>query len=65
MPLFEYYCATCDKTLELLQKKGEGTPDKCPDCDAANSLTKQIALSSFQLKGSGWYKDLYSSKKED
>lgn len=62
MPLFEYKCSACNETSELLQKHEEGTPSECPLCNAEGSLERQLSLSSFQLKGGGWYKDGYSKK---
>jgi len=63
MPIFEYQCQRCSHIVELLQKRTDGTPDTCSSCEAKNSMYKKISNTSFQLKGSGWYKDLYSSKK--
>lgn len=61
MPLFEYRCAQCQHLEEVLQKHGEPAPEVCPSCGAQNALEKEVSLTSFQLKGGGWYKDLYSS----
>jgi putative FmdB family regulatory protein len=35
----------------------------CPACKAPR-LERLISSTSFQLKGGGWYKDLYSSSKK-
>jgi len=61
MPLFEYRCATCGHLEEVLQKHGDPAPDPCPSCGASATMSKEVSLTSFQLKGGGWYKDLYSS----
>lgn len=61
MPLFEYTCQECGATDEFLQKFSDPAPEQCPACGATKSMTKEVSLSSFQLKGGGWYKDLYSS----
>lgn len=61
MPLFEYRCAQCHHLEEVLQKHGEPAPEECPACGAKATLDKEVSLTSFQLKGGGWYKDLYSS----
>lgn len=65
MPLFEYRCKECEHLEEVLQKHGEPPPETCPECGAKNTLEKEVSLTSFQLKGGGWYKDLYSSVPKD
>jgi putative FmdB family regulatory protein len=61
MPLFEYRCSTCGHLEEVLQKHGEPPPDPCPACGKSATMAKEVSLTSFQLKGGGWYKDLYAS----
>lgn len=62
MPLFVYRCAKCEIEQEFLVKRDESdAPQNCEVCD--QKLEKQLSLSSFQLKGGGWYRDLYSSTK--
>lgn len=61
MPLFEYRCDACHHLEEVLQKHGEPPPEACPACQAVGVMQKAISLTSFHLKGGGWYKDLYSS----
>jgi putative FmdB family regulatory protein len=61
MPLFEYRCSTCGHLEEVLQKHGEPAPDPCPACGKSATMAKEVSLTSFQLKGGGWYKDLYAS----
>lgn len=58
MPLYEYACKKCNKHFELIQNVGTELA-KCPDC--GTECKKLISASSFQLKGSGWYKTDYSS----
>lgn len=65
MPIYEYSCEACHKNQEILQKFDEPIPSVCPTCGAKNSLKKIVSGSAFHLKGGGWYKDLYSSKKND
>lgn len=65
MPLFEYRCKKCEHLEEVLQKHGEPPPEECPECGAKGSMDKEISLTSFQLKGGGWYNDLYSSVPKD
>ena len=33
----------------------------CPECEK-ETMKRQVGLSSFQLKGGGWYKDGYTKK---
>lgn len=53
MPIYEYYCENCDKTYEFFQRITDKPKETCEVC--SGHLTKQISLSSFHLKGSGWY----------
>ncbi|MFM8315786.1 MAG: FmdB family zinc ribbon protein, partial [Deltaproteobacteria bacterium] len=57
MPLYEYRCESCQKTLEVIQKFSDSPLTQCPDC--GKSLEKLMSLGSFQLKGSGWYNTDY------
>ena len=61
MPLYEYRCKKCEHLEEVLQKASDPAPAVCPECGAKKSMAKEISLTSFQLKGGGWYKDLYAS----
>jgi putative FmdB family regulatory protein len=63
MPIYEYRCAQCGHTEEHLQKVSDPAPENCCACDKKHTLEKVVSHTSFQLKGDGWYKDLYSSKK--
>lgn len=65
MPLFEYRCSACQHLEEVLQKHDDPAPEVCPQCGKTKTLAKELSLTSFQLKGGGWYKDLYSSTKKD
>ncbi|MFM8270651.1 MAG: FmdB family zinc ribbon protein [Pseudomonadota bacterium] len=53
MPLYEYDCAGCKKHLEVIQKFSDAPLVVCPEC--GGKLKKQLSMTSFQLKGSGWY----------
>ena len=63
MPIYEYLCESCGKVNEKLQKVNEGPPSRCDKC-GSRKLAKLVSRSAFQLKGGGWYSDLYASKKE-
>lgn len=54
-PIYEYSCQSCDHKLEKMQKFSDPELIDCPECNQPK-LKKLISLSSFHLKGSGWYK---------
>ncbi len=62
MPIYEYECQACGHRFEEWQKMSDEPIRVCPKCAAAR-VEKLISHSSFQLKGGGWYSDLYASKK--
>jgi putative FmdB family regulatory protein len=59
MPIYEYACEKCGKLVEQIQKVTDAGPKKCEHC--GGGMSRVMSRSSFQLKGGGWYKDLYSS----
>lgn len=59
MPIYEYHCLDCKKGHEIIQKFSDPPLTICPAC--GGELEKKLSLSSFQLKGGGWYKESYSS----
>lgn len=61
MPIYEYECDHCHKTHEEIMMVNDPTERTCPVC--GNTSHKVVSLSSFKLKGAGWYKDGYSSVK--
>lgn len=61
MPTYEYKCKACGNEFEYQQRISDPPKSECEQCGGA--LEKLISRSSFLLKGSGWYKDLYSSPK--
>ncbi len=63
MPIYEYRCLDCDKNHEIIQKFSDKPLKICPSC--GGKLEKKLSLSAFQLKGEGWYKDGYASKKPE
>lgn len=58
MPIYEYECSSCEKVFEVQQRISDDPLDTCPDCQGA--VKKLVSVSSFQLKGGGWYADGYS-----
>jgi len=58
MPIYEYECEECHEVLEVSQSISESPKTTCPAC--SGPLKKLISMSSFQLKGGGWYSDGYN-----
>lgn len=65
MPIYEYVCSACSSKLEIIQKMSDPAPDTCPSCGAKETMARQVSRTTFQLKGGGWYADLYSSVTKD
>jgi putative FmdB family regulatory protein len=63
MPLYEYECPKCKRTQEMSQKIGDPPPLCCEEECGGLEMKKLISLSSFRLKGKGWYKTDYAGKK--
>ncbi len=63
MPLYEYYCPSCDHQIELIQKVTDVFDETCENC-GKSEMKKKLSLTSFQLKGGGWYKDGYTNQKK-
>lgn len=59
MPVYEYECQECNKVFEVQQKIADKPLSNCPKCQAP--VKKLMSMTSFQLKGGGWYADGYSS----
>src|SRR3954463_4090554 len=59
MPIYEFVCEKCGRIVERLQKLTGPPPDACPEC--GGKMAKIMSRNSFQLKGGGWYRDLYAS----
>jgi putative FmdB family regulatory protein len=60
MPFYEYQCEKCGEIYEFFIRNGSDVPEKCEVC--GGRLHKIISLSTFQLKGSGWYMTDYARK---
>ena len=64
MPIYEYRCASCDHTLEALQRMSDDPLKVCPSC-GKETLSKMVSAASFRLKGGGWYEtDFKTGKKK-
>src|SRR5262249_4003643 len=62
MPTYEYRCQACSHELEAFHSIKDAPLTDCPVCHQPR-LERLISLTTFQRKGGGWYKDLYSSSK--
>jgi putative FmdB family regulatory protein len=60
MPVYEYRCAACGHQFEEWQKITDAPVKTCPACKK-KKVERLISATSFQLKGGGWYKDLYAT----
>jgi putative FmdB family regulatory protein len=56
MPLYEYQCQNCGRTLEKRQKFSDPELTECPHC--GGRLEKLLSAPAVQFKGGGWYADL-------
>jgi putative FmdB family regulatory protein len=61
MPIYEYKCRKCGKQYEAFQGISDPELKSCKFCKG--NVHKLVSLSSFSLKGSGWYTTDYAGKK--
>jgi putative FmdB family regulatory protein len=59
MPIYEYVCEKCGNEIEKLAALSASEEIPCP---CGGIARKKISLSSFQLKGSGWYRSDYKKQ---
>ncbi len=57
MPIYEYNCKQCG-VFEVTQRITDAPLSTCPTC--AGDVHRLISLTSFVLKGSGWYATDYA-----
>lgn len=55
MPNYEYRCAKCGETFEVLQSFSDAPLTRHPDC--GGKVAKVLSSAGFVLKGSGFYKN--------
>lgn len=60
MPTYVYRCSNCGSEIEVVQKMTDAKLTQCSNCQT-DSLERIITPSSFVLRGSGWFKDGYST----
>ena len=61
MPIYEYKCQKCGNQFEVFQGISDPEVKSCKFCKG--KVHKLVSLSSFSLKGSGWYVTDYKGKK--
>jgi putative FmdB family regulatory protein len=61
MPIYEYKCQKCGNQFEVFQGISDPEVKSCKFCKG--KVQKIVSLSSFSLKGSGWYVTDYKGKK--
>ncbi|MCW5203579.1 zinc ribbon domain-containing protein [Desulfobulbus sp. US1] len=59
MPIYEYECPACEKVFEVHQGINDNPLTSCSVC--GGDVKKIVSMSSFHLKGGGWYSDGYAS----
>lgn len=60
MPIYEYRCTRCGHEMSHFHRRRSDPRPPCEEC-GEDSLEKLISLSSFSLKGDGWYVTDYKS----
>jgi putative FmdB family regulatory protein len=60
MPRYDYACANCGYQFEATQRMTEDPLRTCPKC-GKDALDRIVPMTSFTLKGSGWYADGYGA----
>lgn len=61
MPIYEYQCGGCGEVFEERQKISDPPLKKHAAC-GSKKVKKLISMTSFQLKGEGWYVTDYKKK---
>lgn len=55
MPVYEYSCITCDKTIEITRSIKDS--ESIPSCEFCGyNMTKVYSPFGIQFKGNGFYK---------
>jgi len=62
MPIYEYKCQKCGRQFEAFQGINEPDLKSCKFCKG--KVHKIMSITSFSLKGTGWYATDYAGKKQ-
>ncbi|MGQ9668582.1 MAG: FmdB family zinc ribbon protein [Desulfosoma sp.] len=63
MPIYEYECTQCGHITEAMQRFSDPPLTECSHCHGP--VRKMISMSTFHLKGSGWYVTDYAGRKQN
>ncbi|MBN1364904.1 MAG: zinc ribbon domain-containing protein [Syntrophaceae bacterium] len=63
MPIYEYKCEKCGRQFEAFRGIADPELKSCKFCKG--KVHKLVSLSSFSLKGTGWYVTDYKGKKPE
>jgi putative FmdB family regulatory protein len=61
MPIYEYQCASCHHTFDLMQNMNDEHAKLCPECSKETAV-RLVSAAGFQLKGTGWYATDFKDK---
>ncbi|HPY35480.1 MAG TPA: zinc ribbon domain-containing protein [Smithellaceae bacterium] len=61
MPIYEYKCQKCGRQFESFQGINDPDLKSCKFC--RGKVNKLMSMTSFTLKGTGWYATDYAGKK--
>ena len=64
MPIYKFKCTACSYEFTVIKKISDDDDVICERCHS-NLTNKMLTTTNFSLKGTGWYKDGYSSKKPE
>ncbi|WP_022850781.1 FmdB family zinc ribbon protein [Limisalsivibrio acetivorans] len=60
MPIYEYKCSSCGEVTEMMEKiTSDQNQKECPKC--GGEASRIMSVTSFQLKGGGWYNQGYDN----
>jgi putative FmdB family regulatory protein len=60
LPLYEYKCKKCGRTMEKIRKFSDPPLTICENC--GGELEQLLSSPAIQFKGSGWYITDYAKK---
>jgi len=60
LPLYEYRCLKCKRSVEKIENVNGPHLKKCPHC--GGKVESVISAPAIQFKGSGWYVTDYAQK---
>lgn len=64
MPIYTYFCSSCQKNFIKISKVGENSTTNCPECDA--ECSKIPSVPNFRmLNDREWGKKLYGYSDDD